>query len=291
MWISKMEITNSEHLYKNIIIGDSRAIAAFKPEILGNTYYNLALGGGSPIEGYYILKKVLKQQNKIDTLIVSFAPFHLEKADSFWERSLKFGFLNFKEIDEIFYEFNDSNEVFWEFNDSTYYPNDIYSYLFHAYLNRIKFPTKVRPELAKSLFLRGAINEKVYEEIKVNRGYYNFGREEKSSQLNSEAKRNKFRSKSIMIESLEKLFTLAKENDIAVVFQATPMNKASYDALNPDYVKDYNILMADLSFKHDEVDFYGAVFFYEDIFFGDPSHLNIRGTNKFSEEIKNKLRH
>ena len=49
--------------------------------------------------------------------------------------------------------------------------------------------------------------------------------------------------------------------------------------------------MANLSAKHDEVDFYAGVFFYEDNFFGDPSHLNIRGTNKFSEEIKNKLQH
>ena len=289
MWVSKTEIIESRHPYGNIIIGDSRAIAAFVPEILGPSYYNLALGGGTPIEGYYILKRTLNNQNKIDTLIISFSPFHFEKADSFWDRSLKFGFLKFENINEIFLELNESNRMFWNFKYSTMNYIDFNTYFLQAYLNRIKFPTSVRSELANSTLMRGETNKQVYQDITKQRGYYPFGKGEVSHRLNSEAQRKTFTPKIIMIISLHKIFKLAEENGVKVIYQATPMNKSSYNNLKPNYVNDYHTLIKSFIDEYDWVEFRADIFYYEDTFFGDPSHLNSRGAIKFSEEIKHRL--
>ena len=57
MWRAKFEYVLKTHSSENIIIGDSRALAGIIPEIIGDDYYNLSYGGGTPIEGYFLLKK------------------------------------------------------------------------------------------------------------------------------------------------------------------------------------------------------------------------------------------
>ena len=45
------------------------------------------------IEAYYLLKRVL-ERNKIEKVIISFAPFHLDHHDTFLHRTLKFNFFD-----------------------------------------------------------------------------------------------------------------------------------------------------------------------------------------------------
>ncbi|MEN1786264.1 MAG: hypothetical protein AAGF77_14170 [Bacteroidota bacterium] len=291
MWKSKMEMLSQKGSHKNYIIGDSRAISGIDPKMLGSDYYNLALGGGTPMEGYYMLKRMLQNGLAIDTIIVSYAPIHLEQSEMFWDRQVKYGFYTPAEVKEIFNVINEDNEVFWHYEGAeTFKSSEKEKYLRRAYLTYAKFPTELRTELSKSLLLRGYTNYKVYGDIKQRKGSFDFGKAQGSHDLNVEALRQNFRPKKVINKSLQLLFTLAKEHHIKVIFSSMPMNKSSFVALHQDYKEGVLEWEAALKNNHPEVEFlYDALGYYEDRLFGDGSHLNALGRQQFTLDLKRRL--
>ena len=71
-----------------IILGDSRTKAGLMPELLSDSTYNLALGGASPIEGYYSLREYLDNHPAPGTLILCYAPMHYMDVDTLWTRTV-----------------------------------------------------------------------------------------------------------------------------------------------------------------------------------------------------------
>ena len=82
---------------------------------------------------------------------------------------------------------------------------------------------------------------------------------------------------------------IARDNKIKVVYIVAPFNESSYNKLNKNYIKQYNTLFESLKRKYPEVEFSSELFFYNNSFLGDPSHLNIKGRSKFSNELKSQL--
>lgn len=291
IWLSKMQMMKEKNPYKNLIIGDSRAIAGLSPKILGEDYYNMALGGATPMEGYFMLKKMLDQGKKIDTILVSYAPIHFEQSEMFWDRQLKYNFYNLEDIHEIFENLNEKNERFWRYGEKEYFKSDQRKdHIRKAYLTYLRSPMELRAELSKSLLLRGYTNYGVYKEIKQRKGSYDFGKNQFSHDLNVEAKRKKFMPKEIILQCMEKMFSLASTHNIKVIYMSLPMNETSYAALSPNYRKGVREMHQKLSEDHPEVHFNNIdITFYKDYFFGDASHLNDSGRKKFSLEVKEQL--
>ncbi|MGW9685143.1 hypothetical protein [Flagellimonas sp. 2504JD1-5] len=288
MWKSKMEVMESENTFSNFIIGDSRVIAGIDPDDLGSKYYNLALGGGTPMEGYYSLKRMLNADKKIDTIIISYGPLHFEQSEMFWDRQVKYNFYNLDEIDHIFNDLNTENETFWEYEGETNFKESEKSSLIRrAYKTYFKFPTELRTELSKSFLLRGYINYTVYNEIRNRRGCFDFGRAAHSNDLNVEAQRTKFRPKKVLVSSLEMLFELAHKNNITIMYTSLPMNRTSYSALDVEYRKGVEQMDDYLKQTHPYVKYVNPVLMpYDDTYFGDASHLNKKGRKKFTFELK-----
>ncbi|SNZ01268.1 hypothetical protein SAMN06265377_3105 [Flagellimonas pacifica] len=288
MWKSKMEVMESNNTFSNLIIGDSRVVAGVNPDALGSNYYNLALGGGTPMEGYYSLKQMLNSGKKVDTIIVSYAPLHFEQSEMFWDRQVKYNFYELDEIEEIFNELNTENETFWEYEgDKNFEESEKGSLMRRAYKTYFKFPTELRTELSKSFLLRGYTNYAVYNEIKNRRGCFDFGRADFSNDLNVEANRVQFVPKKVLVSSLEKMFELARENDIIVMYTSLPMNQTSYNALHSEYRNGVEQMNSYLKLKHPYVEFVNpALVFYDDTYFGDASHLNKKGRERFTFELK-----
>ncbi|WP_190810944.1 hypothetical protein [Flagellimonas sp. S3867] len=288
MWKSKMEVMESNNTFSNLIIGDSRVIAGINPDALGSNYYNLALGGGTPMEGYYSLKRMLEAGKKVDTIVVSYAPIHFEQSEMFWDRQVKYNFYNLDEIDEIFSELNTENEIFWTYEgDKNFEESEKNTLIRRAYKTYFKFPTELRTELSKSFLLRGYTNYNVYQEIKNRRGCFDFGRADFSNDLNVEAKRIDFSPKKVLISSLEKMFALAEKNSVTVMYVSLPMNRTSYRALSDEYREGVKQMDRALKRKHPEVEFINpALVYYDDTYFGDASHLNKKGREKFTFELK-----
>lgn len=73
----------------NLVIGDSRPEMGLASKHLNA--YNLGLGGTSPVEGFYMLHEL--RDVPIDTLYLSYSPFHFHSQDCFHTRAEYFGFV------------------------------------------------------------------------------------------------------------------------------------------------------------------------------------------------------
>lgn len=86
-----------EKTHVNLVLGDSRpemGIASKRLRAL-----NYGLGGTSPVEGYYILS--LLKDVHIDTLYLSYSPYHIHFQDCFHNRGEYFGFIDPSFIAEV----------------------------------------------------------------------------------------------------------------------------------------------------------------------------------------------
>ena len=290
MWKSKFEYIQKNHNSENIIIGDSRALAGIVPDIIGDDFYNLSYGGGTPIEGYFLLKKYISK-NVPKTIIISFSPLHLEFSNVFFGRPLKYNIFSTKEIVEILKKSKELNNKFYNYDDRNLGYKNKSEYL-NIYLKSIltkwNFFYYYRPELRNSLTqVRILKNITVYNEIKAKKGNYDFGEEESSSGLNFEATKshNGFAVSKVMDYYLNQIIQLALENNIKVYYIVPPFNEASYNNLNLNYIRNYDSYFDSLKYKYQNVVWHNKIFFYEDRFFGDKSHLNSRGQMKFSKYI------
>lgn len=299
MWKSKLEYIENIHKVENIIIGDSRAVAGFDPRIIEDDFYNLSIGGGTPIEGYFILKRYLVNKN-VNKLIISYSPMHLEFNKVFFARTLKYDFLSQDDLNEVFLKSKELDEKFFRLknfnNNSNKYLNEVdyYKNYFKAILTKYNFLYFYIPEIQNSLlFTRYINNHEIYLEIKKRKGNYDFGTETEAKGENFESTRKTtFSISKIMNYYLNEMLLLCEQHNIKVYFMVAPFNKDSYIKIkeqNINYIIDYESYIKSLEAKYINVRWNADIFYYENEYFGDPSHLNRRGQTKFSIFVKRHL--
>lgn len=94
---ASIEEVNETKQPVNLVIGDSRPEMGLASKRL--RAWNYALGGTSPVEGYYILQQL--REVPIDTLYLSYSPYHFHFQDCFHTRSEYFGFLDQRYVGEV----------------------------------------------------------------------------------------------------------------------------------------------------------------------------------------------
>jgi hypothetical protein len=289
MWKFKIDYTKHNEDSQNIIFGDSRALAGFIPNEIGENFVNLALGGGTSIENYYLLKKY-SEKNIPKKIILSIAPFHMQNSDVFFARTVAFDLLSNRELQEII---DVSKKLNYNLLSNEQYKStlDLYKFQVKSYLKLNSFFLDYRSNL-KAFSLRpdrSISNFNIFKEIKNSDGQYFFGNKEYSSGLNEEAVSKKFLPNKILDYYYKKILNLASENKIKVYVINTPFNQSSFENTSLNYKNSYNEYILHLKKKYPNVIWYSELMFYSDSFFGDPSHLNKKGAKKFSKFVKNKL--
>ncbi|HAF26709.1 MAG TPA: hypothetical protein DCG85_05275 [Lachnospiraceae bacterium] len=258
---------------KTIVIGDSRAKAAFMPEYLSDDCYNLALGGTTPIEGFYTLKEYLGQYEAPEYLILCYAPMHYEDKDTLWTRSIYFHMINDEDMMEIFDIANGC-----EVTDNIL----IEDYFKEWLMYRTYMPNKYCTAIRNSVFSdRYKENKAKYEYVTAHRGQAYFGTEDENGGVNGEAKEERFIPSDVITIYLEKIFDLCRENNIKVIIEQTPMNETSLKIIDRQYRHDFKDYM-DMVEKMDENALvYDYFYEYPNSYFGDADHLNEQGVKEY----------
>ena len=88
LWNKQICRGSSTEQYDVVILGDSVANAAYMPELLSGRTINLALGGTTPMEAYYILCEYLASHDKPKVVYMSFLDSHFIFDDCFYVRTL-----------------------------------------------------------------------------------------------------------------------------------------------------------------------------------------------------------
>lgn len=263
-----------------IIIGDSRAKAAFDPAQLSDDTYNLALGGTTPVEGYYTLKEYLENHDAPEYLILSYAPMHFEDKDTLWTRSIYFHMINDEDVTDIFKTADKCEDK------SELLPDN---YVLEWLMYRTYMPNKYAVAMRKSLFSdRAKANKEKYEELVKAKGQSYFGLQDENGGVNGEAKEEEFKASDAITIYMQRIFDLCEENNIKLIVEQTPMNETSLLIISHDYKYAFRDYMIKLNEMKEDALIYEYFYEFPNVWFGDADHLNPEGTAQFCTAIKAK---
>ena len=262
--------------YDLVVLGDSKTKAAFLPGMLkGKKSVNFAIGGSTAFGNYLTFKTYLKHNPPPKKILISLFAGHLEEADCFWGRGVKFGTIPYCEYKKLAKSFNETpnkeniKQSFWGYklNPKTYVPSF--------------------KETFKGKFKRYGENIKALNYLIENHGHMFFGRQNEATGL--EIDKKDFVPSKTLTYYLEKIITLALQNNIEIYYYHTPFNEATYDALTNNWKKSYHEFFDKFKRKYPSVKFINDFpERYKNTMFGDNSHL-YKGVYKATENIIMKI--
>lgn len=285
MYRQQKDYISSENDYNRIlIIGDSRAKASFVPDILGEGVYNLALGGITPIESYYMLEEYLEKHDAPQYLILAYAPMHLCAQDEEHENYVLWNRC-------IYFHTFDQDDFFTLIKERKQYQNNLIvdrDYIYAEYfMYKYYFPNKYGAALKKALFEnRHKLNQDKYDEMITNRGYSLFGTAGVNGGVNGEAHFDDFSACDFTDDYLNRVFDLCRENNIRVILEQLPMTETSYRIINANFFLHYEEYLKNVASNNPDVIINPNVEMYNDTLFGDIDHLNTEGSTMYSNIIK-----
>lgn len=279
--------------YANVIIGDSRGNATINPRQLGNKWINLSIPGSDFFEGYISLKRYL-QHNKVDTLMMVYGMNYIGEYSRWFNiRTIPFQFIDANELKEL------------EGLERKY------NYLFHnrvaghATLKYDQFVRKLKylhsPFSYRETFLDGLHSfcftqkqvavekQKVLTQLTDYRGYTNFGVADSNNTDNIDASL-RFGPGLINQHYLGLIMQLADKHGIAVYLVNPPMNQASFKTYHKSvYESTVNKFLEGLPQKYPRLCVLQTDVWLPNTMFGDPLHVNKRGTAWLSAMVRDRL--
>lgn len=280
-WRAKSLLLARCDLGETIIVGDSRAAADVMPALLAHRTTNLAVGGGEAIEALSAVRRALACPHPPRRVLLSLNPGQFVHPDLFWERTVRFGFLNASEVAELA---RTSAEV----GDWSVYENGHHDGLngrMRAALYAIRFPTLYFGSLLKGgVFLRWWDNRRALAERLEARGQYFFGTAPGCDEVAAEGHLDAFRPLPVLDLYFDRLLRLLAVHDVAVAFVAMPVNRETMAATRPVVRAGFAAYLDRYAAKYPNFRVLGpAMRGWPDQYFGDDfSHLNREGARRLS---------
>jgi len=261
---------------KILFLGESRVNAGLDFTKIPNSY-SFASGGATPLEMFYILGKYLEEYQKPDTVYLSISPRFLSETFAFHPYVLRNNLLTYSNMSEICKNLKSTE------NDTT-----LGSFTrLKFFLNKLNYLEYYQTDVLKSHVL-GSYDENVElinEMIDMKGGRVHPNLKDSCSLLNYETKYKHFVPSPLLTNYFNKILILCKEEDIVLNFFFMPMNESSYNNLKPAFVKEYKSFIKTYKKHYPKFNISDSVYSYSDNYFGDASHLNLKGKELFTKQF------
>lgn len=283
----KKYIESTGHNNDYLVISDSLGKTNVDATLLNTentTAYNLSLGGGTPIEAYYSLKKYLDNGNTVKNIISIIDIRHLEYGQGLQYQGL-YHQLSLKEMFEIFQNARKLNvKSINTMSDDCKFD---YSYINKMIGQKIYLP---------QYYLSSMINGRFVKRYKENKGYYSYlishyGSGPGFAVSNKEyVKVDHFYAHPLIDYYFEQFIKLAHDNNIKVYLIFSPYQDGSQETIDPEVEKEYFSYFKNYSDKYNNFVLADTSFWYMDTkYFFDGWHFIEEGKEPFTRHIMNKL--
>jgi hypothetical protein len=283
-WLAKRQLLERCDLGEVLVVGDSRAAVDIIPALLGVRTTNLAVGGGEAVEAYSAVRRALACPTPPRRVVISLDAAHFVLADLFWERTVRFGFLDRAELDDVL-------RTAERLDDATLiaprHPDGL-PWRVRSLLYNIDFPTVHFASLLKGgLLLRWAENREALRAGIAARGQYFFGTAAGSDAVAAEGNLGAFVPLPVQDHYFRRMLALLAARGIAVDFVAMPLNRATARQVRPAVARDFAAYLADIAASYPNFSVVGGVMpDWPDRYFGDEfAHLNPDGAALFSRRF------
>jgi len=265
----------------NIIIGDSRGSATLIPKMLGIAYLNLSIPGSNFWEGYITVKRRLLNC-KIDTLLLVYGFDFYESNVWTDRRTIPLRFVTKTQLFNLFKKEISNREIINEYDKKS-----IIDILKHQIVRLglyYHFPISYMPAFKNSFldYFNKRVSRCNIDSINKNSGFLNFGTLDSCNHICDYPYDRVFNINKTNLEYLDSIVALSKKNNFATFIIIPPVNHSSYQRLkNTTYLNSANYI-----FNSRKYCFINQINELPDKYFGDPSHLNYRGSVLYSKKVR-----
>ena len=269
-----------EDHFDTVVLGDSGAMSAIIPELFGDNCINLAVGGATSIEMYYYLDQYLSCHEAPETVIIMFAPFHYWNIDNYDTRTVYFKAIPVGRIEELY-----SNSIACR-SDTVWGTDPVVNEL----SARCGLPTKYLPAITAARFVgRYSDNVRRYDDLVASKGWGTFGNADSCYYESYETSYDDLKvdgDTRILALYLQKILRLCNDKNIHVRLLQPAVNDATFDNLNEHYYASYRNFIKEAASVSDDIEYETELRVYDGKYFADSSHLNRKGAEKFTLEIR-----
>ena len=286
-WVAKQRFLAHCDLAPNIVMGDSRAVAGFIPDLIPGTV-NLADGGDTPMEMYFEARRILACAPLPRRVIMSESILMLVSDPYFWRRNGLFGGFRFADLEAV-------RKRSRQIDDTILFAKPAMADL-DAIMTNWLYANKF-PSFYSDYILDGGVigrrsdNLRVERQVERARGYHAYGDDPGVHQVAEDAGVTAFRPSPLLDSYFNDLLTAFGKAGVEVVFIGVPMNDATYRRLAPGIAADMTAYLQRLAASHGNFTILGEpVDHLDDGYFGDANHLNPVGARLFSPRRRRKTR-
>lgn len=279
VWMQQKDYIHSHHEGEPLLLlGDSRMKIDVNPQVLGKDVYSLALAGSTPIEAYYSLRCYLEHNNAPVAVIIGFAPTHLMHMENYTNRGMYYHYYDLNTIDEI-----NANILRLGGKD----------YRIEARQHEYRLPI---------IYLTGILHSIGKGNVESNRqSYRNVASRSGGLILNGtiasakevipeEVEESGFTVLPILDYYLRATLELCQQHNILVRVIQLPMSEYGLSRLSrTGYYGEYKDYMQGLQEQYN-IPVATEIPVYEHDEYADGSHLNARGTKRFTESLRQTLK-
>ncbi len=262
-----------------LILGDSRAKSSVMPSLLGQDVYNLAIGGTTAIEMYYAFRNYLKEHEAPSHVILIFAPYHFCDIDNY-SQTRYYHYLSLPE------EAGLSLNAFLAGGEEAVLHA---GWLSESLSFRLFLPNKYMSEILDApAGGNTAENTALFCKIRQEGGFSSFGTDEENNLENYEVHHETFDSSELVLNYFERLLSLLEKAGTEVIIEQAPINPFSHEHITGDFYEGYDRWLSETQKRHPSCTVVHEVPVYPKEAFGDNNHLNRRGAERYTRELKKK---
>ncbi len=265
--------------FDTVILGDSGAMSSIMPGLCDEDVVNLAVGGATSIEMYYMFDEYLKDHEAPKTAVIMFAPFHYWHIDNYTTRTVYFKAIPASKLCELYDNAKSCGA------DSVYRSG----FVSDEISARFGLPNKYLPAINAARFVgRYDGNVNAYKDLQTSHGYGTFGDLEECFDESYETSYTDMEitgDAKLITLYMQKLLKLCEENKIHVKIIQPAVNTATLEGLNEHYYGAYRNYIKDLSRVIDDIEYETDLKVYDGKYFADTSHLNGMGAVRFTKEL------
>ncbi len=276
LWMQQKDyVTTDADQQEILLLGDSAVMDGVRTKAFHEDAYNLAMGGATPIEMYYTLEDYLTHHPAPKMVIIAFTPRHYFDLDCYIGRAVYFHYLDAERIRAV-------NRVLRK-RDGTDVRLESLEYILRApriYMKRVLMAIR-HPRTEE--------NHQLYLSKAEGSGSYMFpGLRPVENVEPPDTAMGPFRPRRSLTEYMDKIIERCLAEGIEVHIEQMPMGTYGWKKLAASgYLQDYARYIQGVSDRYG-IDANTTVPSYDDEYFGDMTHLNASGAERFTKELREK---
>ncbi|MDE2318290.1 MAG: hypothetical protein KGK02_01165 [Rhodospirillales bacterium] len=282
--LAKQELLAQCQLNRVVVFGDSKAVAGILPTAMSIPVENLAFPAATPIETYFLVKRLLRCPEAPRLVIIAHSTIMYSRDKFFWSIAANSGILNRRDMQDVVAEARNLNDIELENAER---PSSVpYAFLPELYAARFP-PLYFANLLGGYVAARWRYNERAYQEAISSYGRSSFGTAASSNGVSDEAQMDNWRPSPLINFYLNRTLGLLASHHVPVVMMTLPINAATCSHLPPTVQARFSVYLKKIAQNNANIVLTdSAIPCWPDRFFGDDMHFNMSGAVTYSHKLQ-----